>query len=191
MVPHYHRTLDQDKIIDEYYSAEEIARRVDSMAHDIAMDLKKSGYTKEGLTVVSILKGAMVFTCDLIRALHKKSIQLEVDMIHLSSYGTEKSSSGSVKVISDITQSVIGRNVLIVDDILESGRTLSFAKNLLTERGASSVKSAIFLEKPGKRLFDVKADYVGFIVPDKYVVGYGLDYANRYRELPYIGILEG
>ena len=108
----------------------------------------------------------------------------------LASYGSQTSSSGTVNLISDLREEIAGKTILVVDDILESGRTLSYAAELLTSRGAVSIKSAVLLEKPGKLETAAKADFVGFSIPDKFVVGYGLDYANHYRELPFIGYLD-
>jgi hypoxanthine phosphoribosyltransferase len=107
----------------------------------------------------------------------------------LSSYGTGTEGK-AITINRDLTEEVTGRHVLILDDILESGRTLHFARNLITQRGAASSKIVVLLEKPGKREIAINADFVGFIIPDKFVVGYGLDYANYYRELPYVGVLD-
>ncbi len=114
----------------------------------------------------------------------------QIDFMMLSSYGSSTRSSKQVQVNRDISEEITGRHVLLVDDILESGRTLHFARGLLAEREAASIKIAALLEKPGKRELVIDADFLGFKVPDKFVVGYGLDYANHYRELPYIGYVE-
>jgi len=168
-------------------SAAEIAGRVTSLAENIAAQLPPD------LMIVSLLRGSFVFTADLIRALHlagaKRSIRPQMDFMTLASYGNQSTSSGEVRIVRDLTQSVEGRDVLIVDDILESGRTLTFARDLIRQRGAASIKIAVLLEKPGKRKVAIDADFVGFIIPDKFVVGYGLDYGNYYRELPFIGMV--
>ena len=164
--------------------AVEIASRVKWLAQKIAGEMPKD------LVIVALLRGSFVFTSDLIRALYFADVHPQVDFLTLSSYGKEKTSSGLVIIHRDISESVEGRDVLIVDDILESGRTLAFARDLIKGRNAKSIKTAVLLEKPGKRSFDVAADYVGFTIEDQFVVGYGLDYANHYRELPYIGVVK-
>ncbi|NBX02682.1 MAG: hypoxanthine phosphoribosyltransferase [Alphaproteobacteria bacterium] len=164
-------------------SQHQIAVRVATLANEIAAALPKD------MTIVSLLRGSFVFTADLIRALHAAGAQPQVEFMTLASYGRGTTSSGTVEIVRDMTESVEGRDVLIVDDILESGRTLTFARDLITGRGAKSVRIAVLLEKPGKRAVEIDADFVGFVVEDKFVVGYGLDYANRYRELPFIGVI--
>lgn len=165
------------------YSAGEIAARVDVLAEDIVDALGPN------VMVVAVLKGSFVFTADLLRAMHHKGAHPLIDFMTLSSYGVGTESSGNVQVTRDVTDDVVGRKVLLIDDILESGRTLAFAKGLLMERGAESVDVGVLLEKPGKRQAELEANYVGFVIPDKFVVGYGLDYAHNFRELPYIGVL--
>ena len=165
------------------YTEAQIAERVEWLASAIVKQLPPD------VMIVALLRGSFVFTADLIRALHRAGGHPQVDFMTLSSYGAGTESSGAVTINRDIAESVEGRDVLIVDDILESGRTLTFARDLIRVRGAKSIKIAVFLEKPGKRKFDIHADFVGFTIPDKFVVGYGLDYANYYRELPYIGVV--
>jgi hypoxanthine phosphoribosyltransferase len=161
-----------------------IASRNEEMAREIA----GAGY--RDLLVVSILKGSFVFAADLIRALHNAGLAPEVEFLSLSSYGVGTSSSGEVRVVRDIDSDVKGRDVLLIDDILESGRTLSFARKMMVDRGANRVGIAVLLEKPGKRAQVIHADHVGFIVPDLFVVGYGMDVAHAYRELPFVGVVE-
>lgn len=161
-----------------------IADRNAEMAREIAA----AGYTD--LLVVSILKGSFVFAADLIRALHEAGMAPEVEFISLSSYRAGTVSSGEVRVLRDIESEVAGRDVLLIDDILESGRTIAFARNLMLERGARRVGVAVLLEKPGKRAERVEADHVGFICPDYFVVGYGMDVAHAFRELPFVGVVE-
>lgn len=163
--------------------AGDIEARVSALAGEIARDLPPD------LMIVALLRGSFMFMSDLIRALHYAGAQPQLDFMTLASYGAQTTSSGTVAINRDLTESVEGRDVLIVDDILESGRTLTFARDLITSRGAKSVKIAVLLEKPGKRQFEINADYVGFVIKDQFVVGYGLDYANYYRELPFIGVL--
>ena len=164
------------------FSASEIDARNRTLAEAIAADLGPE------LLLVAILKGSFVFAADLMRALHHAGLRPQGDFMTLSSYGTAVESSGRVEIRRDIDETLEGRTVLLVDDILESGRTLAFAKAEMTRRGAL-VKLCVLLEKPGKRKVAIDADYVGFVCPDKFVVGYGLDYAHYYRELPYIGVV--
>ncbi len=165
------------------FTAEEIARRNRELASELASSMT------ENLLIVALLRGSFMFAADLIRELSLLDFHPEIDFMTVSSYGNGSKSSGSVKIDKDIKAEVKGRDILIIDDILESGRTLSFSRKLMEERGASSVKIAVLLEKPGKRVIEINADFTGFKVPDQFVVGYGLDHANRYRELPFIGIL--
>lgn len=166
------------------FSAAEIANRVDEMAKELA------GKLAPDTLVVSVLKGSFVFAADLIRALSRTGADWSMDFLTLSSYGTATETTGSVKVVRDIVDDVRGRDVLLVDDILESGYTLSFAKNLLLERGAKRVSICTLLDKPAKRRTQLQADFVGFQAGDEFLVGYGLDWAHRFRGLPYIGVVE-
>lgn len=160
-----------------------IARRNEEMARAVV----ERG--SPDLLVVAILKGSFMFAADLIRALHRAGMAPQVEFIHLSSYRSSTVSSGSVAILRDVESDVLGRDVLLVDDILESGRTLAFAKDLIAARGARRVLSAVLLEKAGKRVVDVRADFVGFPCPDVFVVGYGMDVAHAYRQLPYVGVV--
>ena len=169
--------------IAEIFSAAEIAGRIDALARDIA------SRKLEGLLVVPILKGSFVFAADLIRALHRSGLTPEVDFMTLSSYKKGLTSSGTVSIARDLETDVAGRNVLIVDDILESGRTLAFAQDLLSARGARSVLTCVLLDKPVPRAGAVAADFKAFDCPMAFVVGYGMDAAHRFRELPYVGRL--
>lgn len=169
--------------IEVLITAQELTSRVNTLAQEIARDMTSD------IMIVSLLRGSFVFTADLIRALHFSDVQPQVDFMTLASYGSGTSSNGKVQIIRDIVEDVRGREILIVDDILESGNTLTFARNLIRERGAASIKIAVMLEKPNKRKVEIDADFVGFKIPDKFVVGYGLDYANYYRELPFIGAI--
>lgn len=166
------------------FDAETIAARNLTLAGEIAA----AGYSN--LLVVSVLKGSFVFAADLIRALHGAGLAPEVEFIALSSYKTGTTSAGKVTLVRDVESDVAGRDVLIIDDILESGRTLSFAKKLMKKRGAKRVGVAVLLEKPGKLAQPLKAEHVGFVVPDLFVVGYGMDVGHAFRELPYVGVVE-
>ena len=166
------------------FTAAEIKDRVEGIATEIAKVMTGD------LVIVSLLRGSFMFTSDLVRELYAIGLHPEIDFMTLSSYGKSTSSSGEVIVNRDISDDVTGRTVLIVDDILETGNTLNFATELLKSKGAAEVKTAVLLEKPGKLQVKVKADFIGFSIPDKFVVGYGLDYANHYRELPFIGYMD-
>ena len=145
---------------------------------------------KRDLLVISILKGSFIFAADLLRALHAVGLAPEVEFITLSSYGKGTKSQG-VKIIKDIDSDVSGRDVLLIDDILESGNTLRFARDLMMERGASNVSIAVLLDKRSRREGTLDADHVGFVCPDYFVVGYGMDVAYAFRELPFVGVVTG
>lgn len=155
---------------------------------EIAQDIVAAGY--ENPLVVSVLKGSFVFAADLIRALYAAGMAPEVEFISLSSYRDGTVSSGEVTVLRDIDTDVAGRDVILIDDILESGRTLAFARNLMLSRGAKRVGVAVLLDKPGKLAQPLAADHVGFTCPDLFVVGYGMDVAHAFRELPFVGVVE-
>jgi hypoxanthine phosphoribosyltransferase len=168
-------------VLEVIFSPEAIARRL----AEIAQSIKDDGL--DNLMVVAILKGSFVFAADLIRALHKVGLAPEVDFMTLSSYRKAKVSSGQVSILRDMDLDVRGRNVLIIDDVLDSGRTLAFAKDLIAARGAKTIKTCVLLDKQIKRAVQLQPDYCAFECPDVFVVGYGMDVAHRYRELPYVG----
>lgn len=169
--------------IDVIYSADEIARRLDELAAEIA------ARQIPGLLAVPVLKGSFVFAADLIRALHRSGMAPEVDFLTLSSYKKSKVSTGQVAILRDLDLDVDGRSVLIIDDVLDSGRTLAFAKDLISARGARQVLTCVLLEKKVARAVNITADFRAFECPDTFVVGYGMDVAHRYRELPFVGRL--
>jgi hypoxanthine phosphoribosyltransferase len=169
--------------IETIFSPEQIASRVTALAGEIA------GHKLDGLLVVAILKGSFVFAADLIRALHRAGLAPEVEFMTLSSYRKGLTSSGQVTIARDIEGDVSGRNVLLIDDILESGRTLAFAKDLISARGAMSVRTCVLLDKQVKRAVEIKADFKAFDCPNVFVVGYGMDAGHRFRELPFVGRL--
>ena len=159
--------------------------RVEEMAQEIAA--KKPC----DLVAIPIMTGAFVFAADLLRAMHRAGLSPEVDFIQIASYGARTKSSGRIELLRDLNARVAGRDALLIDDILESGRTLAFARRLLLTRGARRVMIAALLEKPHKKEIEVAADFVGFACPDRFVVGYGMDYAGNYRQLPFVGALDG
>ncbi|MGA0594797.1 hypoxanthine phosphoribosyltransferase [Enterovirga sp. CN4-39] len=160
-----------------------IAQRNQEMAAEIAATASPD------LLVIAVLKGSFMFAADLIRALHRSGMAPQVEFIHLSSYRSGTVSSGNVSILRDVESAVRGRDVLLVDDVLESGRTLVFAKDLLMARGAGRVLVSVLLEKPGKRAVTIQPDFVGFTCPDVFVVGYGMDVAHHYRQLPFVGVV--
>jgi hypoxanthine phosphoribosyltransferase len=166
------------------FDAETIAKRNAALVEEI------KARKLDNLLVVAVLKGSFIFAADLLRAMHKAGLAPEVEFVHLSSYRAATTSSGVVNILHDVESDVRGRDIVLVDDILESGRTLAFAKDLLTARGARQVLTCVLLEKPGKRAVNVNADFVGFACPDLFVVGYGMDVAHSYRELPFVGVVE-
>lgn len=170
------------KEIEVLYSASAIAGRNLELARQVA----ERDY--EDLLVISILKGSFIFAADLIRAMYDAGISPEVEFMMLSSYGAG-TTSGEIKVQRDIDNAVSGRDVLLIDDILESGKTLKFARDLMLSRGAKSVSIAVLLDKRSRRQADLEADYVGFECPDYFVVGYGMDVAHAFRELPFVGVV--
>jgi hypoxanthine phosphoribosyltransferase len=172
------------KKIEVLFSASSIAMRNLELAKQIA----ERDY--HDLLVVSVLKGSFVFAADLIRAMHDAGLHPEVEFITISSYGAG-TTSGEVKVLRDIDSHVEGRDVLLIDDILESGNTLNFTRNLMLGRGAKSVSIAVLLDKSVRRKTAINADFTGFECPDYFVVGYGMDVAHAFRELPFVGVVKG
>ena len=166
-------------------SPEAIASRLEDLCREIA------AAKLEQLLVVPILTGSFVFSADLLRGLHRAGIAPEVDFLSLASYRQATRSSGSVDILRDMELDVAGRNVLLVDDILDTGRTLAYAKDLLSARGAGRLLSCVLLNKRVRRAVTIEADYVAFECPPVFVVGYGMDMANRYRELPFVGRVVG
>ena len=168
--------------IEVLFSAGTIAHRNLQLAKEIA------ACEFHDLLVISILKGSFIFAADLIRCMHDAGLAPEVEFIMISSYGAG-TESGTVKILRDIDAAVEGRDVLLIDDILESGKTLTFARNLVMSRGARSVSIAVLLDKRGRRQPDIEAQFVGFACPDRFVVGYGMDVAHTLRELPFVGVV--
>ncbi|HPG88375.1 MAG TPA: hypoxanthine phosphoribosyltransferase [Hyphomicrobium sp.] len=167
--------------IETIYAADEIERRLAGLAGEIAAK------NPTNLLVVPILKGSFVFAADLLRALNRVGLTPEVDFLTLSSYKKSRTSSGQVTILRDLDLHVEGRHVILVDDVLDSGRTLAFAKDLISARGATLIETCVLLEKQVARAVNITADYSAFTCPNVFVVGYGMDVAHRYRELPYVG----
>jgi hypoxanthine phosphoribosyltransferase len=171
--------------VEVLFSEGEIAKRVQAIADAVAKQ------KPERLLVVPILKGSFVFAADLLRAFYRSGLRPEVDFMMLASYRQATVSSGQIEVLRDIETDVRGRDVLLIDDILESGRTLAFAKDLLAARGARHTMTAVLLDKGGHRAAEIEADFKGFDCPDKFVIGYGMDMAHAFRELPFVGFFSG
>ena len=163
-------------------SSDDIQQRVREMAADIRRD------HPAGVHLVAVLKGAFVFLSDLARALPGPC---SLDFMAVSSYGKSSSSSGQVQLLKDLESGLEGRDVVIIEDIVDTGLTLTYLQDILLARSPRSLRTACLLSKPSRRQVEVKIDYVGFAIKDQFVVGYGLDYAEQYRNLPYIAVLDG
>ena len=164
------------------FSQEQLDKRVSELAEAINRD-----YEGKNLILISVLRGSFVFMADLVR---KINLPCLVDFMSVSSYGKGSSSSGQVQITKDLSEDISGMDVIVVEDILDSGNTLSYLLSLLEQRRPASIRLCTLLDKPDRRVKPVELHYSGFTIPDAFVVGYGLDYAERYRNLPYIGILK-
>ncbi|MCL6599348.1 hypoxanthine phosphoribosyltransferase [Alicyclobacillus macrosporangiidus] len=170
---------DLEKVL---FSEEEILACVDRMGQQLSAD-----YDGKNPLFICVLKGAVLFMADLVK---RVTIPLEMDFMATSSYGAASKSSGVVRILKDLERPVEGRHVVIVEDIIDTGLTLAYLKEVLLHRRAASVKVAALFDKPEGRKLEIEADYRGFVVPNEFIVGYGLDYAERYRNLPYVGVLK-
>ena len=164
-------------------SEEEVDSRIKQIAAKVSKD-----YAGKEIHLICVLKGGVFFTCELAKRI---TVPVSLDFMSVSSYGNGTSSTGRVRIMKHLDESVEGENVLIVEDIIDSGRTLYYLMDILAKRKPKSMKLCTLLDKPERRVKDVRVDYVGFNIPDEFVVGYGLDYAQRYRNLPFIGVVEG
>ena len=175
--------MDESMIERCLISKEELQAKVRELAARIDADYAQ----EEDLVLVTLLKGGAIFSVDL---MHHLTVPVEIDFMSVSSYGNSTKTSGVVKVVKDLDTLITGRNVLLVEDVIDSGLTLSYVRNLLLDREPKSLKICTILDKPERRKVDVPVEYVGFEIPDEFVVGYGLDYAQKFRNLPYVGILK-
>jgi len=166
------------------FSAAEIAARVDALAAEIASTLPAD------FVMVGVLKGAWVFVADLVRALDRAGAGLEIEFMRLASYGLAKETSGAVQLLGDVPPDLAGRPILLVDDIVDTGRSIAYAAGRLREQAIGNLWTCALLDKPRRREIEVAIDFVGFTVGDVFVVGYGTDHAEKYRHLPYIGTLD-
>ena len=161
---------------------EEVDKKIQEIGEQISRD-----YAGEQVHLVCVLRGGAFFMCELAKRI---TIPVSLDFMSVSSYGGDTKSSGVVKIVKDLDESIDGKDILIVEDIIDSGRTLSYLLEMLQDRGPKSMRLCTLLDKPERRVVDVKVDYTGFKIPDEFVVGYGLDYDQKYRNLPYIGVVE-
>ena len=174
--------MDMHKDVKEIlFSEEQLKERVAQIAAQIDRD-----YAGKELMLVSVLRGSFIFMADLVRAI---TVPCRVDFMAVSSYGSGTESSGQVRIIKDLSEDITGRHLLVVEDILDSGNTLSYLLEVLRARKPASIRLCTLLDKPERRVKPVQLDYTGFTIPDAFVVGYGLDYDEHYRNLPYIGVL--
>ena len=168
--------------IRELISEKDIAKRIKELGAQISED-----YQGESVFMLCVLKGGVYFTTELSK---RMSVPVSLDFMAVSSYGMDTKSSGVVKIVKDLDESIEGKNVLVVEDIIDSGRTLSLLMENLRQRKPKTLKLCTLLNKPARRVTDIQVDYVGYEIPDEFVVGYGMDYAQKYRNLPYIGVVE-
>lgn len=168
--------------IDVLYSEDSIKQKVSEIGKQISAD-----YAGEELLLIGILKGAFIFMADLVREI---TIPLELDFMAVSSYGSSTQSSGEVRIIKDLDYAVQDKNVLIIEDIVDTGLTLKYILEILKKRKPRSIKICCLLDKPSRRISEICPDYAGYSIPDHFVVGYGLDYAGKYRNYPMIGVLK-
>lgn len=164
-------------------SEKDVNKRIEELGKKISED-----YAGKNVHLICILKGGVFFMCELAKRI---TVPVSMDFMSVSSYGDGTASSGIVKIAKDLDESLEGKEVIIVEDIIDSGRTLYYLMDVLQKRNPKSMRLCTLLDKPERRVKDVKVDYVGFNIPDEFVVGYGLDYAQKYRNLPYIGVVEG
>ena len=169
--------------IRELVSEKAVNERIVELGKQISKD-----YEGKQVHLICVLKGGVFFMCELAKRI---SVPVSMDFMSVSSYGGDTKSSGVVKIVKDLDEALEGKDVLIVEDIIDSGRTLYYLIDILKKRNPKSVHLCTLLDKPERRVKDVKVDYVGFNIPDEFVVGYGLDYAQKYRNLPFIGVVEG
>ena len=163
-------------------SEEEVDSRIKQIAAKVSKD-----YAGKEIHLICVLKGGVFFTCELAKRI---TVPVSLDFMSVSSYGSDTKSSGVVKIVKDLDESLKDKEVIVVEDIVDSGRTLSYLLEMLKDRGPASLRLCTLLDKPERRVIDVHVDYTGFNIPDEFVVGYGLDYDQRYRNLPYIGVVK-
>ena len=161
---------------------EKVNQRIAELGEEISRE-----FEGEPVHLICILKGSVFFTCELAKRI---TVPVTMDFMTVSSYGSGTTSSGNVKIKKDLDEDIAGKNVVVIEDIIDTGRTLACLLGILKERNPKKLKLCTLLDKPDRRIADVSVDYTGFVIPDEFVVGYGLDYAQRYRNLPYVGVLD-
>ncbi len=171
-----------DDVEEILLTGDQIAQRVGELGAHVAAD-----YADRDPVLVSVLKGSIIFLADLIRSM---PVPLSVDLMEVSSYGASTETSGQVRILKDLSHPIAGRDVIVVEDIIDTGLTLNYLLRYLHDKGPATVRICCLLDKPARRLADIPIDYRGFTIPDRFVIGYGLDYDERYRNLPYIGVLK-
>jgi hypoxanthine phosphoribosyltransferase len=171
-----------DDVEEILLDAETVAGRVAELGAQLSAD-----YAGRDPVLVSVLKGALVFLADLMRAM---DLPTSIDFMEVSSYGAATESSGQVRILKDLSKPIEGRDVIVVEDIIDTGLTLNYLLGYLADRQPASISICCLLDKPARRLAEIPIDYIGFTIPDRFVIGYGLDYDERYRNLPYIGVLK-
>jgi hypoxanthine phosphoribosyltransferase len=170
-----------DDVEEVLLTGEQIQARIAELGAQLGTD-----YAGRDPVLVSVLKGSIVFLADLVRQME---IPLSIDLMEVSSYGASTESSGQVRILKDLSMTIDGRDVIVVEDIIDTGLTLNYLLRYLHDKGPASIRICCLLDKPARRLADISIDYRGFTIPDRFVIGYGLDYDERYRNLPYIGVL--
>ena len=163
-------------------SEEEVNKRIKELGDQISKE-----FAGEEVHLICVLRGSTFFTCELAKRI---TVPVTIDFMQVSSYGSQTLSSGKIKIIKELEDSIMGKNVIVIEDIIDTGRTLSYLLNMLQEKQPKELRLCTLLDKPERRVVEVDVDYTGFEIPDEFVVGYGLDYAQKYRNLPYIGIVE-
>ena len=171
-----------DDVEEILLDAQTVASRVAELGAQLSAD-----YAGRDPVLVSVLKGALVFLADLMRAM---DLSTSIDLMEVSSYGAATESSGQVRILKDLSKPIEGRDVIVVEDIIDTGLTLNYLLGYLADRQPASIRICCLLDKPARRLAEIPIDYIGFTIPDRFVIGYGLDYDERYRNLPYIGVLK-
>ena len=171
-----------DDVEEVLLDSDTVAARVAELGAQVASD-----YAGRDPVLVSVLKGALIFLADLMRSM---DLPTSIDLMEVSSYGAATESSGQVRILKDLSRPIEGRDVIVVEDIIDTGLTLNYLLGYLADRKPASISICCLLDKPARRLADISIDYIGFTIPDRFVIGYGLDYDERYRNLPYIGVLK-
>jgi hypoxanthine phosphoribosyltransferase len=171
-----------DDVQEILLSGQQIADRVAELGAQLSAD-----YAGRDPVLVSVLKGSIIFLADLIRTME---MPVSLDLMEVSSYGASTESSGQVRILKDLSKPIEGRDVIVVEDIIDTGLTLNYLLKYLHDKGPASIRICCLLDKPARRLAEIPIDYRGFTIPDRFVIGYGLDYDERYRNLPYIGVLK-